>query len=173
MNRLIKIVFAITLISVGSLMIGCDDTPRIDASSEEAFEESLDKMVEAEEMSEMEEMEFGFALLGVIMYKADQAGLDMDAPEDEWDEELADKLDGMSIQDILDKADEIEDEDFDMGFGDMDMDMELDDDDFELSDDDFELDDDDFGAEGDFEQGDMELEIDDEASEGIEQIDEE
>lgn len=128
MKNTLKMLFAIALIAIGGVMMGCDDEPRIDASSEEAFEQSLEEMAEAADMDEEEEMEFGLAVLAVTMDKAGDEGL-MGLDDDELDEEIMGELDGMTVDDVMEAAEESDfDTDDPFGFGDMDMDMELDDD---------------------------------------------
>ena len=93
-----KTLMTIAICFFVAFSMGCE--PTIDASSEEAFDQSIEEMTEG--MTEDEEMEFALGLMGLMFHYAEEHDGDEDAAMEE--------LDGLSVSDIESLLEELDDE---------------------------------------------------------------
>ncbi len=93
-----KTLMTIAICFFVAFSMGCE--PTIDASSEEAFDSSLEEMTEG--MSESEEQDFAMTLMGLVFHYAEEHDGDEDAAMEE--------LDGLSVSDVESLVDELEED---------------------------------------------------------------
>ncbi len=99
----IALVLAVIALAIPTL--ACDNgEATLDGSSEEALEESMEKMTE--DMSEAEAEELAMAIMGIVMAELGEEAL-MGEVDEEAEQKVLDELDGMTAEDILEKAEEL------------------------------------------------------------------